>query len=289
MSNYSDLFDSADTTASAASSPTASASDHLVEDPDPILSQRYVLLSFAEPKMSTLEKREQFINTRFLRWFYTQSMFHNIVGWMKSELHDEIDEDAYNKIVKVMDDKLTAEMLQQRMTAAEETDSEKNIVFSLQTLQQRYDDYRALHFNDDVKAFQEQLGTDELVVQGIKFRGAFGSLEEASERAQLLRRLKVEPYIDVFASEGFKWVPRNPNPFAAGVQVDYGSGQQAPAEFAQLNRLMQTFKEQDQQRREKFEQRKRAQLQDAQASLAASAASSQLFHSDNSIKTTVLE
>lgn len=285
MSQYNDLFDSVDTTSAATPSPNSvSVSDHLIEDPEPLPGQRYVLLSFADPKPSTQEKLDQFINQRFLRWFYTQSMFHNVVGWMKKELHEVMPEEQFNKVVQQMDDKLTASMLQQRMTTDLESASEKDIVFSLQTLMQRYQDYRALHYEDDVKAFREQLGTDELVVQGVKFRGAFGTIEEASERAQYLRRMRVEPYIDVFASEGFKWVPRNPNPFAAGVQVDYGTGSKDPSkDMAQLNRLMQTFKLQDQERREKFEQRKRLQQEHAQASLAAAAASSQLFRPDNSV------
>lgn len=270
--SYTDLFEDNPTV-------EAQSSDHLEEDPDPILAQRYVLLSFAEPQKQTTEKRELFIARRFLKYFYTQSLFHNIVQSISPVLQASLSEDKYTEVLQKVQESLTTQTLQTKMEDSKEDSSE--IAFSLKTLEQRYDDYRALHFQDDLKAFQEQLGTDELVVHGIKFRGAFGTLEEASARAQFLRRMKVEPYIDVFASEGFKWVPRNPNPFQSNMKVQYGDDSNA-AELTSLNNLMKTFKEQDQQRREQFERRRKELA--AQASSHGQEASESLFNPDHSLK-----
>jgi hypothetical protein len=270
--SYTDLFEESP-------SPSPSSADHLVEDPDPILSQRYVLLSFAEPQKQTAEKRELFIARRFLKYFYTQSLFHNIMQSISPILQESLSENKYTEVLQKVQESLTANTLQTRMEDSKEDTT--GISFSLQSLEQRYDDYRALHFQDDLKAFQEQLGTEELVVHGIKFRGAFGTLEEASARAQFLRRMKVEPYIDVFASEGFKWVPRNPNPFQSNMKVQYGDDTNA-AELTSLNNLMKTFKEQDQQRREQFERRRKELA--AHSSSHGQEASNSLFNPDHSVK-----
>jgi len=250
MSAWADLFED-----EKSEVVTPSAVDRLVEDPQPISSQKYVLWSFADPRPSTLEKKELFIMERFLKWFYTQSLFHGVMTLMTDTLKATCDEATLNALQGRIESTLQGAVLGDRMVAG--TPGDDVFDFSLKTLHTRYADYRALHQEDDTQAFQAALGTAELVTQGVKFRGAFATLEEASERAQWLKQRKVEPYIDVFAAEGFKWVPRNPYPGTGPMQVQYTDDQGKA--MSQLNELMKEYQVQDQKRRDEFMARKESQ------------------------------
>lgn len=289
--SYRDLFESDANSTSPVERDTSSALDstpYLVEDPNPIPGQKYVLLSFVEPRMKTYHQRELFVMRRFLRYFYTQSLFHNVLSIVNTELQTHLGDTADEKQLTDLKAGITSAMekgLLQRMTHLKESDAsltESDVAFSLATMEDRYLDYRSLHYQDDLLAFQKELGTGENVVEGVKFRGAFATLQEASERAEFLRRHKVDSCVDIFASEGFKWIPRNPDPFQSEMKVDYGT----EASLHQLNLLMKTFKDMDQKRRDEF--LARAQQRSSASSVAASA-SSTLFHPDNSVAMSSLE
>ena len=303
-SAYRDLFESSSSDGVDVSSSSGASGDptpYLMEDPNPIVAQKYVLLSFVEPRLKTYQQRELFVMRRFLRYFYTQSLFHNVLSIVSQEVNAHLGDDdggdsGCDKKLTELKVGITSALekgLLHRMTSLSESDSslkESDVAFSLATLEERYLDYRSLHYQDDLLAFQKELGTGENVVEGIKFRGAFATLEEAGDRAEFLRRHKVDSCVDIFASEGFKWIPRQPDPFQSDMKVDYGTD----ASLHQLNLLMKTFKDMDQKRRDEFLARAQDRVKSSSsggvsASAAASAASAAMFHPDNSVAMSSLE
>ena len=82
---------------------------------------------------------------------------------------------------------------------------------------------------------------------GVKFRGAFPTIEEAEARAKLLSD-NYDPNFHIFRGEGFKWVPFNPDPNMVDGQVYYEK---------ELNDLMKTTKDELAEKKQTEEERKK--------------------------------
>lgn len=80
---------------------------------------------------------------------------------------------------------------------------------------------------------------------GLKIRGAFPSYEEASEHAQRLS--KVDPNFDVYVVDMYRWCRAPPDPNLIGKKV-YND--------PTLNRLMESYDEEQQRAKEVFDERK---------------------------------
>jgi hypothetical protein len=138
---------------------------------------------------------------------------------------------------------------QENLVERQDDLTEKELVFSSETIATRYEDYRRLHFDRLMTEFAP-LAKNQLYIHGVKFRGAFSSMEEVQARVKMLKDQKIEPYVDVFAAEGFKWIPRNPYSNDESMRISYDEEQ------TQLNALMGGKKANEAERDRQFEQRK---------------------------------
>jgi hypothetical protein len=221
----------------------------LIEDP-PLPEQKYALLSFAEPRPSVLEQREAFFHKHFATWFYEQFAYRTMMDCMNTFFKDhfnQIQSGNRDQATQLFKDFLSTQFSPQK--AFHQASNDHEFTFSRDTFQSRYEDFRALHFNELIASFRETLPRGDLAVHAVKVRGGFRSLEDASDRAQFLRAEQIEPYIDVFATEMGKWVPRNPYPDADSMKLSYDEEQ------AQLNQLIQSKKEEQIHRSRLFAQR----------------------------------
>lgn len=55
-------------------------------------------------------------------------------------------------------------------------------------------------------------GVKNTKFRGVKFRGAFRTMEEAKRHVKMLTEKQIDKYFHIFIGEGFKWVPLNPDP-----------------------------------------------------------------------------
>lgn len=249
MSRFADLFD-----APSKDEPESKDSkvDHLREDPL-ILDQKYVIFSFAEPRPSMLEQRELFILRSFTKWFYEQQHFRLLMNVQKQFLADcpelEMTEEDKNKFLFRFGQFLSTYPFSENLVERQDDLTEKELVFSSETIATRYEDFRRLNFDRLMSEFAP-LSKNQLFMHGVKFRGAFSSLEEVQERVKLLKEQKIEPYVDVFAAEGFKWIPRNPYPNDDAMKISYDEEQE------QLNALLGGKKANEAERDRQFEKRK---------------------------------
>lgn len=229
-------------TSSSSSSAQAGKYRELIEDP-PIRNQEYALLSFAEPRPNILEQREIFMVKQFFGWFYERFMVNNMMEFMRDVCKESaVDLHAFEEALR---NKLSAPV--QALDRPEEMSS---YVFSRATMMQRYEDYRALHFDDLVNEFRKTLPNDDTAVHGVKVRGVFATIEQAKKHAEMLRQQQVEPFIDIFAAEVGKWVPRNPYPNTSTMNVDYHDEQ------TQLQELIGSREKEQEQRAQIFQLRR---------------------------------
>ena len=219
--------------------------DHLIEDPE-LPGQKYVLLSFAEPRFDRWEQKQLYHMTKFLHWFYTQSLFHPILEMVRNTVQDSLTEAQLSALQSKIETNLTSELLQQR-----HMESEKDFSFSIRTVTQRFEDYKELHTEENEALFKKET-TPELCTHGVKVRGVFPTLAEANEYALMLRKQQIEPYIDVFVTEMGKWVPKRPflNQIEAAYTDEWGN------EMTELNLLMKNLQQQDSERKTEFHKRK---------------------------------
>jgi hypothetical protein len=96
--------------------------------------------------------------------------------------------------------------------------------------------------------------------RAFKFRGAFGTKDEAEKHAKMLQE-KLDPDFHIFVGEGFKWLPFDPKPDTVEKQ-EYRE--------PELNNLMASYKENLLLAKQHENERKKKCMQEAlQASKAA--------------------
>jgi hypothetical protein len=109
------------------------------------------------------------------------------------------------------------------------------------------------HFKAFVSSSREKLDQEfgsennfQTNVRGLKIRGTYDTLEEAQQRADLLRKMDDQKF-NIYIAEVGCWVPWNPNPDEVGDQ-----------EFAetQLNTLMKSYLENTENKNSMFMERK---------------------------------
>ena len=193
---------------------------------DPIRGQDYVLLSFVVPETSLQEKKEAFLFQKYLK--DKREKFNTV-------LEEEVNISGKNAEELKIERALLIEKLF-------ENDS---------TLLQDYQGFK--------KQNSEQLNNEfsTLVknithITGLKVRGSYGSEAEARSKAGKLQKLDRSHNIYV-AQVGY-WIPFNPNPEEIG-DDEY--------QEEKLNELMKGYKENKENSRQHFEERKREMAEDA--------------------------
>tara|TARA_B110000967_G_scaffold210091_2_gene270523 strand:- start:3287 stop:4168 length:882 start_codon:yes stop_codon:yes gene_type:complete len=163
------------------------------EDPS-IAGQKFACLSFVSPD-KILKKREVFLFDKFLKnWEFTKSMekYFEFIHFIshKYSLNTEGLINDYNEFVK--------EEAQNLLKSSVEDDY-KNFI-------DKEEDKLNQQFNKE-HAFQTS-------VRGIKFRGAFGTQEEAENKSKQLR--EQDPNHDIFVGPVGTWLPWDPDAYKTG-------------------------------------------------------------------------
>lgn len=121
--------------------------------------------------------------------------------------------------------------------------------FKTTTIQQAYDDYL---FKNRKRLEDEFFQKNEFrtSVRGLKVRGVYDTQAEAAARAKSLQ--KQDPYFNVYVGQVGFWLPWDPEPTDISEQ-----------EYAeeQLNTLMKSYKQNEQQKEALYEEEKRQRLQ----------------------------
>lgn len=151
----------------------------LTED-DIIPSQRFSLISFAEPlNHSLLERKESFFSKNFIT----------------SYLNDRVKTLEYTKKKDV---EITDEM---------QDYIEKDI--KLETIGKLYNNFREQHFDELNNRFNKKYNNkDELILSAYKIRGSYPTVEEATKRAHELK--ESDSTFHIFLAEVGKWIPYIP-------------------------------------------------------------------------------
>jgi hypothetical protein len=198
---------------------SVSEQDFLDQD-TPIRGQKYVCLSFISPE-SVIQRKDTFVLSRFL-------------------------------------DHFSGEMQELFVSMMEKFKDEPDTIDMLERIRERHDyifDGKAL--DDQLKVFTEQ-NADNLETQfaeanqfrtsvrGIKVRGSYETLPEAQRRAEAIK--KKDQYCDTYIAEVGCWCPWDPSPH----QVD----EEVHAE-TELNTLMKKYKENVDEGKVLYEQRRK--------------------------------
>jgi hypothetical protein len=179
--------------------------DFLEQDP-PIRGQKYVCLSFLSPEDALRNKEVYFFN-KFVSQFAADmtEFFTNLGAKFESDVEVQ---DMLSNIRERYD-----------------------YIFKADQLQSEYDFYKQSN-SDTLEAEFYEKNEFRTSVRGIKVRGVYESIKEATMRADQLKRMDAN--FHVFVAEVGCWCPWSPNPDDIADQ-----------EFAetQLNTLMKKYKE----------------------------------------------
>jgi len=267
--------------------------DFLDVDPE-IRGQSFVCLSFLSPE-KILDKKELFFFQRFMKFYEAKIRFDALEKFLANVVRDQNekvgeererilgrlkevssnsgsggeDEDAKEDLREDVDQAFTRATLKivdvfdsfksYLETHREEMTSKKNIVEA----------YEEFMFNKGKELEDEFHAANDFrtTVRGLKVRGSYSTHKEASVRAKKLQ--KDDPLHHVFVGQVGYWLPWDPNPNEIEDQ------QYAEKE---LNELMQKHKEQQEVKKELFEEEKTRKVEAAKAEAAAN---SQKALSDN--------
>jgi PAS domain-containing protein len=256
--------------------------DFLDVDPE-IRGQSFVCLSFLSPE-KVLDKKELFFFQRFMKFYEAKIRFDalekflaNVVREQNEKVGEErerilgrltevssngdegVDEDSKEDLREDIDQAFTRATLKivdvfdsfksYLETHREEMTSKKNIVEA----------YEEFMFNKGKELEDEFHAANEFrtTVRGLKVRGSYSTHKEASVRAKKLQ--KDDPLHHVFVGQVGYWLPWDPNPNEIEDQ------QYAEKE---LNELMQKHKEQQEVKKELFEEEKARKVEAAKAEAA---------------------
>lgn len=199
--------------------------DFLDQDPS-IRGQRYACMSFVDPE-GVISNKEAFVMGRFMR-----ALAKDV-----SAMLDNLDA-KYG--AQSPDDRQTIEMVRRRHA----------YLWSDGEMQAELTTFRSLHSLDLDDEFHRNNGF-VTSMRGFKIRGVYDSVEEATERAKAIKRF--DDKFNVFISEVGCWCPFNPAPESI-----------KDAEYAEteLNTLMKSYQESQEQRDKMYESRKQSLLDD---------------------------
>ena len=164
----------------------------------PIAGQSYCLLSFLSPE-KILKQKEMYYFSAFLKkWDFAKSMekfsqFLNFVSFKYKISFDDLMKD-YEEFIK---------------------EERPNLVYD--SVEGEY----ATYLDHNEERLEKEFNMEhnfQTSTRGIKFRGAFPSLQEAELRSKMLR--EKDPHHDIYTGECGVWMPWEPEAYKTG-RVEY--------------------------------------------------------------------
>ena len=247
-----------------------------LECDDEIRGQKYICLSFLSPE-KVLKNKDIFFFSEFLEFYAldykvraTESFIMEQFRVIQTALGDVVNslENAHLsksdvsgnvfKMLSAQTTKLREEM--SKKTALDlEAHVKKNMMdFRYTNIQDAYDAYMVINRQRLEDKFHKENGF-RTTIRGLKCRGVYSTHEHASARAQQLH--KKDPYFNVYVAEMGQWLPWDP-------EAEDIPDQKYQNE--QLDKLMQSYRENTSKKDAFFEEEKRQKMSEA-ASAAASA------------------
>jgi hypothetical protein len=247
-----------------------------LEGDEEIRGQKYVCLSFLTPNRGVLRNKDLFFQSKFLQFYNmdykiraTESFImdqfraiQNVLSDVDMELRNAESTDATeNKsLALVLSEKITK--LRGEVSKKTAADLEAHVKTNLSdfkesSIVESYEKYMVVNRQrlEDEFHKQENFHT---TMHGLKVRGVFSNQEQANARAKALN--KKDPYFNVYVADVGEWLPWDPEPEEVKDQ-EYQSDD--------LNKLMQSYKENAAKRDAFFEEEKRQKMSAAAAETKA--------------------
>lgn len=254
--------------------------DYLDTDPA-IRGQEYCCLSFISPE-KVLAKKELYFFREFMKFYEAKIRFDTLEGFIaeNANSHNSKIETSRNELNQTFSgfdvSGLSPEMKSKLHELQESVD--KNISSSKVDIQDTFDSFRVyvgenreritsqdniqkayddFMFNkgEDLEDQFHQANDFRTTVRGLKVRGVYSTHKEACARSKKLQQQ--DPIHNVYVGQVGYWLPWDPDPSKVSEQ-----------EYAEkeLNELMKKYKDNDEKRKEIFEEDKNARVQAASAS-----------------------
>jgi hypothetical protein len=247
-----------------------------LEGDEEIRGQKYVCLSFLTPNRGVLRSKDLFFQSKFLQFYNmdykiraTESFImdqfraiQNVLSDVDMELRNAESTDATeNKsLALVLSEKITKLRGEvSKKTAADlEAYVKANLAdFKESSIVESYEKYMIINRQRLEDEFHKEANF-QTTMHGLKVRGVFSNQEQANARAKALN--KKDPYFNVYVADVGEWLPWDPEPEEVKDQ-EYQSDD--------LNKLMQSYKENAAKRDAFFEEEKRQKMAAAAAETKA--------------------
>jgi hypothetical protein len=222
--------------------------DFLDEDNE-IPSQRFVLLSFLSPE-KVLERKEQFFFEHFLKAYEIEWKTKNLEKFLAQQvlaINNKLDEEA-NRLLAAEQTAAADICRQSRIPVNTVLEAYQGFVkdnakdITQTKIKEKYDDFVYAQGKRLEDEFHKR-NNFQTTVRGLKVRGNYPTQEEATARAKKLQRN--DPIHNIYVAEVGKWLAWDPNPHDVTNQ-EYAEDQ--------LNQLMKSYKENEEQREQFFKQ-----------------------------------
>jgi hypothetical protein len=243
-----------------------------LEADDEIRGQNFACLSFLTPNRGLLRNKDLFFFTKFLEFYAldykiraTESFvlgqlkdFQNVVSDIELTLTNETldasgNKDLVEKLAKARGD------LSRKTGADLEAHVKDNLAaFKESDIVESYEKYMLVNRQKLEDEFHKA-NNFQTTIHGLKVRGVYSTNEQAVARAKALN--KKDPYFNVYVAEVGQWLPWDPSPEDVPEQ-EYAN--------ENLNKLMQSYKENAAKKDAFFEEDKRQKMEAAAAAVKAS-------------------
>jgi hypothetical protein len=256
----------------------SSAQQVFLECDDEIRGQKYICLSFLSPE-KVLKNKDLYFFSKFLEFYSldykvraSESFIMEQFRVIQSALGDVVNslenahlsnEDVSGNIFKSMSSQLTKvrEDMSKKTAADLEEHVRKNMSdFRDTKIQESFDSFMIVNRQRLDDEFHKENGF-RTTIRGLKCRGVYSTHEQASARAQQLH--KKDPYFNVYVGEMGQWLPWDPEPEDIPDQKYQNE---------QLDKLMQSYRENISQKDAFFEEEKRQKMVEAAAAAASAKA-----------------
>ena len=246
-----------------------------LEGDEEIRGQKYVCLSFLTPNRGILRNKDLFFFTKFQEFYQMDFRIRSTEAFVMEQVRllqdtlSTIEVDLVNADVDISGAK---DLLTQKSTAiaklrgdlAQKTSSDMETYvktnlsdFKESSIVESYEKYMLVNRQRLEDEFHKQ-NNFQTSMHGLKVRGVYSTQEQANARAKALN--KKDPYFNVYVADVGEWLPWDPAPEEIKDQ-EYQNND--------LNKLMQSYKENAAKRDEFFEEDKRQKVAKAMAETAA--------------------
>jgi hypothetical protein len=248
-----------------------------LEADDEIRGQKYVCLSFLTPNRGILRNKDLFFFHKFLEFYAmdykvraTESFVLGELNTIQTALSDVemtlVNTDfndasgGAHQVAKDLAEKITLlrGSLSQKVGGDLEAHVKENLQdFKESSIVESYEKWMLVNRQRLEDEFHK-LNDFQTTLHGLKVRGVYSTMEQATDRAKKLN--KKDPYFNVFVGEVGEWLPWDPEPDDVA---------DSSYQNDELNKLMQAYRENAAKKDAFFEEEKRQKLAAAAAAAVA--------------------